>query len=260
MKQLYNFDIFRETMPVFGLFLLPNHIYWGIIYILMDSSRIQEIEHRLHYSFKDKRLLEQAFTHSSYGNQEKVADNERMEFFGDAILGYITSEQLFVNFENSSEGKLSAMRSNLVSAESLSKIVDKLDLVQYLQVVNGSDANNELSNKTAANLYEAVLCAIYLDGGKTSAKQFVLRTLGDSLMSATDTLKKDSKTLLQEYCQKHKYALEYRFIGRSGPDNKPIFRYAICINGKEESFGEGMSKKAAEQDAASKIVSEWRID
>ena len=226
----------------------------------MDESKIKQIESKLQYAFGNRRLLEQAFTHSSYGNQENVADNERMEFLGDAILGYITSEQLFASFATSSEGDMSAMRAKLVSAESLRKIVNKLYFIQYLQIVNGSGANSELSHKTEANLFEAILGAIYLDGGMSCAKEFVLRTLGDDLLNASKTLKKDPKTLLQEYCQKNRYTLEYKSTGRSGPDNKPIFKYALYINGKAESFGEGASKKAAEQDAASKIVKEWRIE
>ena len=226
----------------------------------MDTGKIKEIERKLQYTFNNKKLLEQAFTHSSYGKQENVAFNERMEFLGDAILGYITSEHLFVNFETGSEGDLSAMRARLVSADNLCKIVDKLALVQYLQVVNGSGVNCEVSHKTEANLFEAVLGAIYLDGGMSSAREFVLSTMGDSLQNAADTLKKDAKTLLQEYCQKNKYTLEYKSVGRSGPDNKPTFRYALYINGKEVSEGVGASKKAAEQDAASKIVKEWGIE
>ena len=225
----------------------------------MDTAKIEAIERKLQYTFNNKLLVEQAFTHSSYGNQEHIADNERMEFLGDAILGYITSEYLFANYEKSSEGNLSAMRAKLVSADNLGKIVDSLGLIQYLQMVNGSGANSELSRKTEANLFEAVLCAIYLDGGISCAKEFVLRTMGDSLRNASQTLKKDSKTLLQEYCQKHKLTLEYKAIARSGPDNKPIFRYELYINGEPKSVGEGSSKKVAEQDAASKIVEEWRI-
>ena len=226
----------------------------------MNKEILSEIEQKLQYTFKNKTLLEQAFTHSSYANLENLADNERMEFLGDAILGYIASEQLFENFKSSNEGNLSAMRARLVSAESLSKIVDKLGLIQYLQMVTGSGTNSELSHKTEANLFEAILCAIYLDGGVLCAKEFVLRTMGDSLRNAADMLTKDAKTLLQEYCQKRRYTLEYKSVGRSGPDNKPIFKYALYINGKVESYGMGASKKAAEQDAASKIVKEWRIE
>lgn len=226
----------------------------------MDKKNLQEIERRLQYTFKNKNLVEQAFTHSSYANLEKVADNERMEFFGDAILEYLSSEYLYTHFDNLSEGDLSAMRAKLVSAEGLYPIITKLDLAQYLQVANVSVANGELSHKTAANLFEAILCAIYLDGGIERAREFVLRVMGDSLLNATDALKKDSKTLVQEYCQKNKFALEYKFVERSGPDNKPIFRYSLNIDGKPVSVGEGASIKAAEQDAARKIVEEWRID
>lgn len=226
----------------------------------MEKSEIQQIERKLQYTFKNKELIEQAFTHSSYGNLHNISDNERMEFLGDAVLGYITSELLYENFPHSSEGELSAMRSRLVSAESLSILVDKLDVVRHLQIVSGSGANSELSHKTEANLFEAILSAIYLDGGLPSARGFVLRTMSDSIKSASETLLKDSKTLLQEYCQKRRYTLEYRSVGRSGPDNKPTFKYEIYINGKAESIGVGASKKAAEQDAASKIVKEWRID
>ena len=115
---------------------------------MMNIGKIQDIERKLQYSFNNKKLLEQAFTHSSYGKQESVEYNERMEFFGDAILGYITSERLFDNFVNSSEGSLSAMRAGLVSAESLSKIVVKLDLVQYLQMVNGMFAERKRASYT----------------------------------------------------------------------------------------------------------------
>lgn len=225
----------------------------------MEAGKIREIEGKLQYTFNDKSLLEQAFIHSSYGNQENVDDNERMEFFGDAILEYLISEYLFGAFTTSSEGALSAMRARLVSSDGLSKIVDKLDLVQYLQMVSGVSVG-ELSHKTEANLFEAILCAIYLDGGMSCAREFMFRAMSDSLQDVGKTPKKDAKTLLQEYCQKHKYTLEYKSVGRSGPDNKPTFRYALYINGKAESVGEGTSKKAAEQDAASKIVREWRID
>ena len=226
----------------------------------MEVNVLQEIERSLQYTFNNKKLIEQAFTHSSYANIENLADNERMEFFGDAILEFLSSEFLFTKFEGSSEGDLSAMRAKLVSADGLYPIVESMGLLKYLQIANNSGANGELSHKTAANLFEAILCAIYLDGGLNAAREFVLRAMGSSLQNASDTLKKDSKTLVHEYCQKYKYPLEYKFVDRSGPDNKPLFRYALYVDGKLVSCGEGASKKAAEQDAAHKIVKEWRID
>lgn len=226
----------------------------------MDANKIQEIEEKLQYTFKNKQLLEQAFTHSSYANVENVADNERMEFFGDAILEYLTSEYLYAYYTESSEGELSYMRAKLVSAEGLFPIVSNLDLTQHIRISSNWGGGGMPSRKTMANLFEAILCAIYLDGGMEKARDFVLRVMGDSLKNAISTLKKDNKTLLQEYCQKNRLSIEYRSVGREGPDNKPTFKYAIYIDGKFVSEGEGLTKKAAEQDAAHKIVTEWRID
>lgn len=227
---------------------------------MIDDNQIKEIENKLNYAFTNKQLVIQAFTHSSYANIEKLADNERMEFFGDAILEYIVSEYLFSNYPMCSAGELSAMRANLVSADGLRPMIDSLDVIQYLQVANGSGKIKKLSRKIEANLFEAILCAIYLDGGMECAKQFALRLMSESLRNADATLSKDGKTLLQEYCQKYKKTLQYQLINRSGPDNSPKFEYALYIDGKEVSRGVGSSIKAAEQDAANKIVHEWRID
>ena len=244
------------------MYLIAKHwlLRYNYITCIMDRSVLNEIERKLHYTFSNKNLLAQAFTHSSYANVENVADNERMEFLGDAILGYLSSEYLYSRYGSCSEGSLSPMRSKIVSAEGLYPIVEKLELLKYLRIASNAGANGVLSHKMGANLYEAVLCAIYLDGGIDSAKDFVLRTMGEILEKATDALQKDSKTKLQEFCQKNRYTLEYKSIGRTGPDNKPTFSVAIFINGKQESVGEGASKKVAEQDAASKIITEWRID
>ncbi len=221
----------------------------------MDNQTINQIEQRLGYCFGNKQLLVRAFTHSSFANVENVPDNERMEFFGDAILEYLTSEYLFEHFPRQNEGQLSAMRSKLVSAEGLRPAVDRMGLLEFLQALN-----NDFSRKAEANLFESVLCAIYLDGGLAAAKQFFLRALQQELDNADGTLQKDPKTLLQEYCQRNKLALSYRLADRSGPDNKPRFRYEILVDGVKQSEGEGSSKKAAEQDAANKLVTKWRID
>ena len=216
------------------------------------------IESKLNYTFKNKSLLTQAFTHSSYANAEQVEDNERMEFVGDAILGYIVSEYLFAHNSDKSAGELSAMKSHVVSADGLRPVVDKLGLLEHLRVGSG-ELSVKRSRKIAANLFEAILCAIYLDGGLPSARQFVLNFLGDVLANAA-TAVKDAKTLLYEYCQSKKLSIEYKLVERSGPDDKPSFRYALLIDGKQVAQGVGPNIKAAEQDAAHKIVEEWRID
>lgn len=221
------------------------------------KNSLTEIEQKLGYIFCNKDLLFQAFTHSSFANVENVSDNERMEFFGDAILEFISSEYLYNRYTNSSEGELSAMRAKIVSADGLAPAVDRLGLVQYLRI---SNSEGEISRKTKANLFEAVLCAIYLDGGIEQAKIFFEKALKPYLSIAELIFQKDAKTRLQEYCQKHKLDLEYRIVKRSGPDNNPSFTCELYVNGAYKSTGFGSCKKAAERDAANKIVTEWRID
>ena len=167
---------------------------------------LSEIECKLNYTFNNKALLEQAFTHSSYANLEQIEDNERMEFLGDAILGYIVSEYLFARYSDKNAGQLSALKSHIVSADGLRPIVDKLGLLDHLRIVSG-ETNLQRSRKIAANLFEAILAAIYLDGGMSCAKQFVTNLLSDSLNNATITLK-DDKTLLYEYCQSKRLSIE----------------------------------------------------
>lgn len=226
----------------------------------MEQKVIGEIENKLGYKFRDRRLLEQAFTHSSYANIKGVEDNERMEFFGDAILEYVSSEWLFAHFGDCDAGELSAMRSKVVSAEGLRPVIDKLDLLKYLAIAENSSKTILSSRKIEANLYEAILCAIYLDGGMKSAKAFAMRTLNGSLQKSGAVIAKDSKSALQEYCQRNKRSISYKIVDRRGPDDKPCFKCALYIDGVESAVGEGSSIKKAEQDAAGKIVVKWRIE
>lgn len=223
----------------------------------MDTE--SQIEQKIGYVFKNKELLRQAFVHSSYANEESIPDNERMEFFGDAVLEYISTEYLFSRYPRCDAGELSKLRSRVVSADGLRPIVDAMGIMDDLLVSDGAGKIKSLSKKIEANLYEAVLCAIYLDGGMDAAKKFVLKTLKKSMDNATLALKKDCKTVLQEYCQNNKWTIEYRCESKSGPDNKPKFVYSLWINGKKESDGYGASIKRAEQDAAAKVVNKWGI-
>ncbi len=225
----------------------------------MQKSDIAQIEEKLGYKFKNKAILEQAFIHSSYGNLENVDDNERMEFLGDSILSFIVSQYLFGKYPEFDAGMLSKARSSVVSAKALRPIVEKLGIIEYLCVV-GRDDVRTLSGKIFANLYEAVLCAIYFDGGLSHARQFVMNTLKDILDDIKSySVEQDCKTLVQEYCQEHKIALEYKFDNKIGPDNQPTFYYSLWLDGKKVSSGVGANIKDAERDAASKIVKEWGI-
>ena len=219
----------------------------------MKELDVALLETKLGYTFQDKKYLQQAFVHSSYANEERIQDNERMEFFGDAILEAVVSEYLFEKYPNYNAGQLSKARAVVVSGEGLMPVVDELDVLDSLVVASGSKIRT-LSRKLEANLYEAVLCAIYLDGGLDAAREFILRTLKKRLDEVGQNLKKDYKTTVQEYCQDKKLSLEYREESRSGPDNKPTFCYSLWIDGKKVSSGSGSSKKNAEQDAAHQFV------
>lgn len=236
--------------------ILTVSFLWGI----MTSEQINAIENKLNYTFSDKRLLITAFTHSSYANAQcyVVGDNGRMAFLGDAILDMIVSKYLYKTFPDSDNGDMSYMRSDLVSRNGLAPIVDKLKIEDCLQVV----ANSKLSAHALGDLFEAIVCAIYLDGGFVSAEKFVLNLFSDAFSSLHKSKQKDSKTLLQEYCQslKPRKTVAYVQSGRSGTDNNPIYRYDLLIDNVYMCSGEGPSKKSAEQDAAKKLVTKWRID
>ena len=225
----------------------------------MKGLDVALIEEKLGYTFQNKQYLEQAFVHSSYAKLENIRDNERMEFFGDAILDAIVSEYIYEKYPNYDAGQLSKVRSVVVSSEGLKPVVDELGIVDNLLVVDGSKIRS-LSRKIAANLYEAVLCSIYLDGGMEAARQFVFRTLKSRMDDVKQNLKKDYKTTVQEYCQEKKLSIEYVEEGRNGPDNNPTFHYSLWIDGKKVSNGSGSSKKNAEQDAACELVNKWRLN
>ncbi|MBQ2804274.1 MAG: ribonuclease III [Clostridia bacterium] len=219
----------------------------------------QQIQQKLNYNFANLDLLEQAFVHSSYANERGVGDNERMEFLGDAILEYIVSEYIYNKYPNYDAGELSKLRSKIVSADGLRPVVQQLDIMQYLLLSTSAKKGAKQSHKMEANLYEAILCAIYIDGGMASAKNFVMQTLKPLMDQLQQLPQKDAKTMLQEYCQARRFSLQYKIVGKDGPDNKPVFTCELYVNGRMEFIGVGSSKKGAEQDAANKLVKKWRI-
>lgn len=218
------------------------------------------IEQRIGYEFKNKELLRQAFVHSSYAHEENIRDNDRMEFFGDAILEYLVSEYIFKKYRDCDEGQLSKMRAVVVSADGLRPVVDDLRILECLLVAGSSSNIRSLSRKIEANLYEALLCAIYLDGGMPAARRFVIKTLKISMDNAARNLRQNYKSLVQEYCQQRRWNVDYKQLEKSDPDNTPRFTYALYINGKRVSEGSGSSIKNAQQEAARKIVKQWGID
>ena len=222
---------------------------------------IKAIETIINYTFKNKNLLVQAFTHPSYGHASGMLDNDRMEFMGDAILDDVVSIYIYNAYPQLDAGELTKLRASIVSSQGLKPVVREMGLLKYLLVADGADVIKRLGKKIEADLFESVLGAIYLDGGYREAERFVLHFLKDILENRVfEESQKDYKTPLQEYCQARKWKIDYRFVTQSGPQDKLTFTFALYINDEFCCEGSGLSKKSAQQDAAKKYCTKWRID
>lgn len=220
----------------------------------MQQSDINEIQQKIQYRFARPSLLCQAFTHSSFAQKFSVEDNERMEFFGDSVLELIVSEYLFANKPDYDQGRMTKVRAALVSAEGLRPVVDRMDVLKYLQVADKHSNLQQLSKKIEANLFEAILCAVYLDGGMSAAKKFVFCHMADELAEIDSVRYKDDKTALQELCQANKWETpKYRLLSQSGPQHDPSMVVKLTLEGRSVT-ARGHSKKEAEQEAARKFL------
>ncbi len=216
-----------------------------------------EFQEVIGYQFQQEGLLLQALTHSSYANEKKMkkhSDNERLEFLGDAVLEIISSEYLYHHFPELSEGELTKMRASLVCEPTLAYCTKDLRLGEYLLLGRGEDhTGGRQRNSILSDALEAVIGAIYLDGGFASAKEFILKFILTDI--AHKQLFYDSKTILQETVQgRNMGAMNYRLSGERGPDHNKVFQVELWIGGKKTSAGEGHTKKAAEQEAAYKAL------
>lgn len=211
------------------------------------------IEQNIHYTFKNKALIKQAMSHSSFTNEMKrkgFESYERLEFLGDAVLELITSEFLFEQYKDSHEGDLTKLRASIVCEFTLSDISRKLKLGEYVLLGKGeAQTGGKDRNSILCDLFESVLGAIYLDGGMECAREYVTRFL----LSDIDhkTLYYDSKTTLQEMVQKDgKGEISYELLEESGPDHEKKFVVQVVIDGVPAAKGEGKSKKDAQKMAA----------
>ncbi len=215
-------------------------------------SKLTEFQTVLGYRFSQEGLLRQALTHSSYANEKqmkKYSDNERLEFLGDAVLEIISSEFLFHNYPRLPEGELTKLRASLVCEPTLAQCAAELNLGEYLFLGRGEDRTGGRTRKSVlSDALEALIGAIYLDGGFANAKEFVLKYI------LTDIEHKqlfyDSKTILQEYVQREHETLTYVLLEESGPDHDKCFLVEVRIGEERVSTGSGHTKKAAEQEAA----------
>lgn len=220
----------------------------------MEQSAIKQIQKCIGYEFSRPSLLEQAFTHSSYAQKHGIEDNERMEFFGDAVLELIVSEYLYANKPSYDQGRMTKVRAALVSAEGLRPVVDRMDVLKYLQVADKHSNLQQLSKKIEANLFEAILCAVYLDGGMSAAKKFVFAHMAEELAEIDSVRYKDDKTTLQELCQANKWETpKYQLLSQSGPQHDPSMVVKLTLEGRSVT-ARGRSKKEAEQEAAKKLL------
>lgn len=212
-----------------------------------------ELEERIGYFFKDKNLLKTALTHSSYSNEKKVGHfgcNERLEFLGDAVLELTSSEFLFLNYKELPEGELTKLRASIVCEPTLALCARELSLGDYLLLGKGENMTGGRKRPSVvSDAFEAVIGAIYLDGGLEAARTFVHRFV----MSDIETKKLffDAKTILQEKVQQ-KYHIEvtYRMDREEGPDHDKHFFISAMLGERVIGAGEGRTKKAAEQEAA----------
>lgn len=221
------------------------------------EKTVELLEEEIGYKFKDSNLLLEAVTHSSYSNEMKInkrSHYERLEFLGDAVLELLASEYLFEKYPSIPEGGLSKKRASMVCEPSLSKCARLMHLGDYMFFGKGEEAAGGRERDGAlCDVTEAILGAIYLDGGLNEARKYVkehiLSQLGD------DEVFIDNKTALQELIQKAgDRQLEYRVVGESGPEHDKTFTVKISLDGETLSKGTGHTKKAAQQDAAKKAI------
>lgn len=218
---------------------------------------MKTLEERLGYQFKNRDLLENALTHSSYANEhrdEGKTSNERLEFLGDSVLGMVVADHLYREHPNMPEGELTRTRAALVCEESLVEVARALDLGKYLRLGKGEDSGGGRERPSIlADATEAVLAAVYLDGGVAQAR----RTIRALILGNEEELSasRDYKTALQELIQRESgQKLTYILVGEKGPDHAKCFSVEVRLNGETVGAGEGRTKKAAEQSAAKAAI------
>lgn len=217
------------------------------------ASIIESLEQKLQYSFKNRALLSEALNHSSYANEHRstaVNSNERLEFLGDSVLGFVTAEFLFKTYGKLPEGDLTRIRAALVCEQSLHEVARTLELGRYLKLGKGEEAGGGRERQSIlADATEAVFAAVYLDGGMEQVRELIHRVLLSRIPAAEE--RRDYKTTLQEIIQrKSGQVLTYHMVGESGPDHNKTFVFQVCLNDATIGQGSGHSKKEAEQDAA----------
>jgi ribonuclease-3 len=228
-------------------------------------DKCPDIESLLGYTFKDKNLLALAFVHRSFYNehrQELTEHNERLEFLGDSILGFIVSEYLYSHLPLENEGQLSHLKAHLVEATMCASYVQKLSLGPFLLLGKGEKMNDGRGRDTIlADLFEALLAAMYLDGGFHEVKDFFWLHFHDDVQNYLKDPLRNWKAEFQDYCQKkYQRPPSYKVLKELGPDHNKTFEIVACIGDMEIGVGSGSSKKEAEQSAAKEALEKLKME
>jgi ribonuclease-3 len=225
--------------------------------VIIDIKELNKFEEIINYKFNSIDILEKALTHSSYSNEDKSynkVNNERLEFLGDAVLSITVSRYIFDKFPDYPEGDLTKLRSQVVCEDTLSLVAANLNVGKYLLLGKGEEASGGRERKSIlADAVEAIIAAIYIDGGYRKAEEFVLNNLTKYIQLAVKgKIVTDHKSYLQEYFQSKCQNCKIRYVvtKEEGPDHEKVFHVNVLVNKAVVGQGTGKSKKLAEQDAA----------
>lgn len=221
---------------------------------------MRELQKRLGYTFRDAALLQTALSHSSYANESRGGgeSNERLEFLGDSILGMVVAEHLYLTYPAMPEGRMTRLRAELVCEHSLYAVAKEMDIGRGLRLGKGEEHTGGRTRPSIlADCVEAIIAAMYLDGGMEVAKSFIHRHILNNINGGAAARVTDNKTALQELIQKkNDQKLEYHILSESGPDHCKEFLADVCLNGVRIGSGVGRTKKEAEQSAARQALEE----
>lgn len=240
-----------------AVFCFYNILFYKIERGETLNQQLKKLEKKIGYEFQNKKLLTQAMTHSSYTNEHKVGkhfNNERLEFLGDAVLELVSSEFLFRKYREYPEGELTKLRASMVCEPTLALCAREINLGSYLLLGKGEEATGGRERDSIiSDAMEALIGAIYLDGGFASAKEFIDRFVLNDIENKR--LFYDSKTILQELVQAaFEEPVAYELTGEEGPDHDKTFHVEVHIGGDVYGAGSGRTKKAAEQEAAYRTI------
>jgi ribonuclease-3 len=235
--------------------------------VVRIRDEFDALQHGIDYRFRDRGLLEHAMTHTSRANEDVsggVVDNESLEFLGDAVLGFVIADMLFKEFPEFNEGEKSKIKASLVSTTTLARQAERLTLGDHLLLGRGEEkTGGRRKQALLADGYEALIAAIYLDGGIEQARAFIAREFGPiiSEIRRLGPIAQDHKSALQEFLQSRDQPLpEYRLTGTIGPDHRKLFQVEVIVRDQTLAEAMGPSKKEAEQEAAKLALEKLRIE